>query len=61
MIVCSLVHKEAIPVSYIINVFIYLFIYFYTGPILIAVFKTEMVILFKHAIIIIIIIIIKSP
>ena len=40
----------------------YLFIYFYTGPILIAVFKTEMVILFKHAIIIIIIIIIiKSP
>ena len=49
--------------SYIINVFIYLFIYFYTGPILIAVFKTEMVILFKHAIIIIIIIIIiiKSP
>ena len=33
--------------------FIYLFIYFYTGPILIAVFITEMVILFKHVIIII--------
>ena len=40
---------------------IYSFI-FNTGPILIAVFKTEMVTLFKHAIIIIIIIIIiKSP
>ena len=38
---------------YIINVFIFLFIYFYTGPILIAVFITEMVILFKHVIIII--------
>ena len=45
-----------ILVSYIINVFIFLFIYFYTGPILIAVFITEMVILFKHVIIIIIII-----
>ena len=41
-----------ILVSYIINVFIFLFIYFYTGPILIAVFITEMVILFKHIIII---------
>ena len=39
----------------IINVFIFLFIYFYTGPILIAVFVTEMVILFKHIIIIIIV------
>ena len=49
MIVCSFVHKEAsffflliiimfcILVSYIMNVFIFLFIYFYTGPILIAV------------------------
>ena len=37
----------------------YLFIYFYTGPILIAVFRTEMVIMFKRVIIIIIIIIIK--
>ena len=37
-----------ILVLYIINVFIFLFIYFYTGPILIAVFITEMVILFKH-------------
>ena len=36
----------------------YLFIYFYTGPILIAVFRTEMVIMFKRVIIIIIIIII---
>ena len=36
-------------------VFIFLFVYFYTGPILIAVFITEMVILFKHVIIIIII------
>ena len=60
MIVCSFVHKEPtffidrIPVSYIINVFIFLFIHFYTGPILIAVFITEMVILFKHVIIIII-------
>ena len=47
MIVCSFVHKEAtffflliiimfcILVSYIMNVFIFLFIYFYTGPILI--------------------------
>ena len=60
---CSFVHKEAtffidyilhIPVSYIIKLlFIYSFI-FYTGPILIAVFITEMVILFKHVIIIII-------
>ena len=33
----------------------YLFIYFYTGPILIAVSITEMVILYKHIIIIIII------
>ena len=50
-----------ILVSYIINVFIFLFIYFYTGPILIAVnFITETVILFKHVIIIIIIIIIRS-
>ena len=32
---------------------IYLFIYFYTGPILIAVFITEMVILFKHVVIIV--------
>ena len=47
-----------ILVLYIIDVFIFLFIYFYTGPILIAVFITEMVILFKHIIIIIIIIII---
>ena len=38
--------------------FIFLFIYFYTGPILIAVFITEMGILFEHVIIIIIIIII---
>ena len=45
-----------ILVSQIINVFIFLFIYFYTGPILIAVFITEMIILFKHVIIIIIII-----
>ena len=44
-----------ILVSYIINVFIFLFIYFYTGPILIAVFITEMVILFKHVNIIVII------
>ena len=36
----------------------YLFIYFYTGPILIAVFRTEMVIMFKRVIVIIIIIII---
>ena len=43
-----------ILVLYIINVFIFLFIYFHTGPILIAVFITEMVILFKHVIIIII-------
>ena len=67
MIVCSFVHKEAtfvflliiimfcILVSYIINDFIFLFIYFYTGPILIAVFITEMVILFKHVNIIVII------
>ena len=33
---------------------IYLFIYFYTGPILIAVFITEMVFQFKHIIIIIV-------
>ena len=38
--------------------FFMLFIYFYTGPILIAVFITEMGILFKHVIIIIIFIII---
>ena len=44
--------------SYLMNVFIFLFIFFHTGPILIAVFITEMVILFKHVIIIIIIIII---
>ena len=44
-----------ILVLYIINVFIFLFIYFYTGPILIAVFITEMVILFKHVNIIVII------
>ena len=49
---------DCIPVSYIINVFIFLFIHFYTGPVLIAVFITEMVILFKRVIIIIIIIII---
>ena len=64
MIVCSFGHKEAtflIDYNYVmypslyINVFIFLFIYFYTGPILIAVFITEMVILFKHVIIIIII------
>ena len=41
-----------------VNVFIFLFIHFYTGPVLIAVFITEMVILFKRVIIIIIIIII---
>ena len=64
-LLCSFVHKEAtflflliiimfcILVSYIINVFIFLFIYFYTGPILIAVFITEMVMMFKHVIIII--------
>ena len=67
---CSFVHKEAtffidyilyIPVSYIIKLlFIYSFI-FYTGPILIAVFITEMVILFKHVIIIIIITITVEP
>ena len=34
---------------------IYLFIYFYIGPILIAVFITAMVIHFKHIIIIIIV------
>ena len=64
MIVCSFVHKETtffIDYNYVMYpssvynyVFIYLFIYFYTGPILIAVFITEMVILFKHIIIIII-------
>ena len=43
------------PSFILINVFIFLFIYFYAGPILIAVFITEMVILFKHVIIIIII------
>ena len=67
---CGFVHKEAtffidyilyIPVSYIIKLlFIYSFI-FYTGPILIAVFITEMVILFKHVIIIIIITITVEP
>ena len=51
----TIIIMYCIPVSYIINVFIFLFIYFYTGPILIAVFITEMVILFKHVIIIIII------
>ena len=61
MIVCSFVHKEAtfftdynyvMYPSFVYNlVFIYLFIYFYTGPRLIAVFITEMVILFKHVII----------
>ena len=67
MIVCSFVHNEAtffidyiyvMYPSFVYNeVFIYIFIYFYTGPILIAVFITEMVILFKHVIIIITIII----
>ena len=72
MIVCSFVHNGGyfflliiimfcILVSYIINVFIFRFIYFYTGPILIAAFITEMVILFKHVIIIIIIIIALKP
>ena len=68
MIVCSFVHEEAtffIDYNYVMYpsfvynwFFIYLFIYFYTGPILIAVFITQRVILFKHVIIIIIIIII---
>ena len=40
---------------------IYLFIYFYTGPILIAVFITEMVILFKHVIIIIFFLFVTIP
>ena len=48
-----------IPVWYIINVFIFLFIYVYTERILIAVIITEMVILFKHVIIIIIILYIQ--
>ena len=48
--------------SFVYNwVFIYLFVYFYTEPILIAAFITEMVILFKHVIIIIIISDITGP
>ena len=66
MIVCSFVYKEGtffIDYNYIMYprfacnyVFIYSFNYFHTGPKLIAVFIIEMVILFKHVIIITVII-----